>query len=485
MIGPEEKGCFEWFKDRTVEKLPGSFDSKFWDTLLFQAIVDEPSVLYAVLALSSIHRRKILWRNGPTRSGDVPDEHERFMLRQYGKAIHHLQPHFASRSRASFRVALIACLVFTSLEFLRGRFETAQTHLQNGLRVLREMDVYSSTDDNGIYVLKPSCDSVDDWVVGAFSRLYLAVELFSQRLHSCIILQITEAEPPAMIFRSTNQAWGRMDNLLFKVLHLTKDARRGTSKFLSVGFRSQLLGRQRKIREELASWISTYRTSKIHAQSQKLVREEFIYQMISMYHAMAEIMLETCLCSDDESIYDLHTDKFVSIIARSVDNRRIRPSTSQFRALPGVDMSRSIIDFGWIPPLYYTALKCRIHRVRLQAIRLLESASHREGIWDSKIVARIARKVMEVEERDFYKDFNIADDFALCSHPEERDLLLPILPELYRLYDVKIILFDEPMDKVLLSCRQKRSNGDWEILSREYHIQSHCWMDAVIEKENM
>jgi hypothetical protein len=51
-------------------------------------------------------------------------------------------------------------------------------------------------------------------------------------------------------------------------------------------------------------------------------------------------------------------------------------------APPGhiIDISRSTIDLGLIAPLYYTAVKCRVHRITLQAIRLLETIFYKEGI---------------------------------------------------------------------------------------------------------
>ena len=45
------------------------------------------------------------------------------------------------------------------------------------------------------------------------------------------------------------------------------------------------------------------------------------------------------------------------------------------------------------------AVKCRVHRIRIQAIRLLESFSHKEVIWDAKATACITRKVTEIEDR--------------------------------------------------------------------------------------
>lgn len=49
----------------------------------------------------------------------IPDEHEQFTLQNYVMAIHHLQPHFQGESRAPLPIALIACILFASLDLLR------------------------------------------------------------------------------------------------------------------------------------------------------------------------------------------------------------------------------------------------------------------------------------------------------------------------------------------------------------------------------
>lgn len=78
----------------------------------------------------------------------------------------------------------------------------------------------------------------------------------------------------------------------------------------------------------------------------------------------------------------------------------------------------------------FTAIKYSVHRIRLQAARLLEPVSHREGFWDSLIMAAVARKLIELEEGDYYRDINPTDDlFLLSSFATFWDLSLPTLPE--------------------------------------------------------
>ena len=151
----EEKRYYEWFTCRTVKKIPGFFVLTFWNTLLLQASLNEPAVLHAVLTLSSVHKREILVGKVQGGSDDetVPFEQEQFMLSQYVKAIGHLQPHFENKEKGSVRVALITCVVFICLEFLRGHFRTGQKHLENGLKILREM-YGGSGEDEGVLAVE-------------------------------------------------------------------------------------------------------------------------------------------------------------------------------------------------------------------------------------------------------------------------------------------------------------------------------------------
>lgn len=124
-------------------------------------------------------------------------------------------------------------------------------------------------------------------------------------------------------------------------------------------------------------------------------------------------------------------------------------------------------------------VKCRNHRVRLQAVKMLEFTTHREGIWDAKIAACVAQKVMEIEEKDFYKDTDAADDFHFLSSPKTENLLLPALPESYRLHDVQIMLPDGLQGKITLRCKRRRYDGSWEDIVTECDLLSQRWRDQL------
>lgn len=455
----EEKRYFDWFKSRTAKKIPGAFVLTFWNTLVFQASMSQPAVLHAILTLSAVHKENV-YDDSLTKDGDSVNKQEQFMLRHYVKAIRCLQPHFSSKDRASVRVALITCIIFVCLEFLRGHFQSAQSHLQNGLKVLREWQ--GSCHKDGILLMKPSWNSVDDWLVEAFSRLQFQGELFKQTYrHSFLVLQVVELEPIGFTFHSVNQAWRHIERLLNETFRLTEEARQLVSDEATIEQPSALLWRQYHIQEELARWIDAYEASKDRLQCQ--IPDDRVLPLLHEYHTMTTIMVAVCL-SPDESIYDSCTDQFVFLISQSAKMWEMRSSMlaprPQKRFRNHMDMPRSLVDVGWIPPLYYTALKCRSHRVRLHAIRLIESTSHREGMWDSIIAACVARKVMEIEERGCYTNVELNEGFALGNSPSVEDLSLPALPQENRLCEVKVALPEGPTEDIVLSYRHTQ-DGYW------------------------
>ena len=401
------------------------------------------------------------------------------MLRQYSKAISHLQPHFSVEKKSSVRIALIACVMFICLEFLHGHYRTAQIHLNNGFKLLKNIQARSSTAGEDVLILKPTGELVDDWITEAFSRLHLLVALFNQSCqHTYLVLREFESELPVPIFKSINEARQRLDRLFNEIFLLTE---RGRQQKISnnVEYLPQSLRRKRRIQDGLRSWHDAYEASRPSLEAQMPIRNGVACKILHVYYTMAEIMASACLRSALESIFDVRMNDFVSIIIQSIDILQMTSSSLLYQTLLGHehrrDLSGSITDLGWIPPLYYTALKCRNHRVRLQAVRLLGVTTHREGIWDAKISASVARKVMELEERDFYNHVSLADDFNLRSYPEKRDLSLTALPEEYRIQEVQVVLPDEATGKVTLLYKQRQDDGLWTVRKTEYDSICQSW----------
>jgi hypothetical protein len=325
------------------------------------------------------------------------------------------------------------------LELLRGHYRAAQTHLENGLKLLPEIRL------NGIFKPQQRGESTDDSIIEAFSRICVQAQLLIQLSQQPLLsLGASKMKIPPPMFESIDQARQHLHLLLNDIFHLAEQAKQ-QAMFDTVGSSLELVDHQRHILARLAAWLEAHKASKAIFLSQQSIRGAFAYELLSIYHTIATIMSSTCLSPSSSYIYDPHANSFVAMIMKSIYLRKSWPAMSEalHGHAPAADKSKAIIDMGWIPPLYYVAIRCRMHRIRPQAVKLLESTgiTHKEGIWDSSIAACVARKVMEVEEKHFYRDLMADDGFEFCDPPEEKDFLLPVLP-------------DDPIGQIVLSYRR-------------------------------
>ena len=472
VAGRVGEALFDWYRCRTATKIPGAFFSNFWTILLPQASHTEPAILHAVLALSATHWDGTMGRKVGT---DTPPKMERFTLEHYNQAIHYLNDKPPAQASSSRRVALITCLVFIAIDLLRGHFATAQFHLQSGLKLLGHESLSGAS-----LLFDSQCP--DKWIAEMFSRLLVQFELFGQPYHRphSLLESITQL-PQAVRFANFREAWLGLQNLINVVFALTQYARVLKRQSGSPAKDTELLGRQQRLRAGLVWWSSMYESSRYSLQGSSSRELAVAYLTLRSHHTMATIMADVALAPDDEMAFDEHTTQFVRLIHdlgyvwAAVTAREAGQLT-----LPGrLADAGAIVDMGWIPPLYYTATKCRNHRIRVQATRFLEYSSHREGIWDSDIVSCIARRIIQVEEGGYYNGSVFNDKFQISSPPLPEDLEGPILPEANRLKGLKVTLSGSPLDKIHLYCQRDESDMGTKMRVGSFDVAAQQWEDDV------
>ena len=441
-LDANENYHFEWFWRRTARKIPGAFFSETGNALFFQACTSDPAVTHGVLAMCSAHRGsdKLVVMEKPALIGREED----FALRQYNKAIRLLQPHLETEDTISLRVSLFSCLAFIWVELFRSHYQTAASHLEHGLRMLKHTQSLSKSDRFG-------GNLIDDWVSGVFRKLYVQSTLFGQRpKYPLPIPNHLKSLSRTRIFLDAHEAREYLENILLEVCALaetrfeclTGDAARAGPLRTSVC----------QIMNDLDSWMSAYDTTLVLLESQMDKVEAFSCRVLRMYHTMAEIMADTA-CETEETKYDRHTSNFLLIIQQVLEMRKIAINHKIREKYFGSEegLPHSIGDMGPLAPLYYVATKCRIRRIRVHAIALLEEEPRKEGIHDANLIANIARKVIAVEDP---KVQGPSDDFHLSDLPRVEDFSVGSAPcESRRVKILDIQLPNTPWDPAILRCR--------------------------------
>ncbi|KAF1953729.1 hypothetical protein CC80DRAFT_506925 [Byssothecium circinans] len=96
---PEEQSYFNFYQHCTASHLQIDFGPSFRNSILLRTSASRPAVLRAMMALSACHKRKEV-------------------------------PHCLADGSNSIRKALIICLIFVLVEFLRGNYLIGYKHLQ-------------------------------------------------------------------------------------------------------------------------------------------------------------------------------------------------------------------------------------------------------------------------------------------------------------------------------------------------------------------
>lgn len=446
-LDANEQYHLEWFFCRTSTKLTGAFPSPESEALLFQACAAEEAVTHAVLALCAIHRNTCIWAHVQSQR---PSPEESFILTQYNKSIKCLQHDFRDDSTPSLRTALFLASSLTVVESFRGCYRTARLHLEFGLRLLKQLSSkYSTTGPLGRSV---SISYTDEHFFRTFKRLYVQYALLQKPHVSWGCDLYTRPISHLTTFASTDSARSYLEDILLDLRQLE------LSNVLSPSvFQCSTRGRPRKaVKKDLTLWKSVYNNTML-AYNATIERQKwFAYKLLHLYYTMAEIMADA-LQADDERIYDSMTCEFVSMLRQLLVVKDIA-SRAELRAKyfgPEEGLSHSIADLGGLCPLYFIAAKCRVPRIRLQAIELLGEMPRQEYIWDSTLAVAIARTIMQLEEGDAYENIVAGIGFCPNTMPEWSELEAPTIFPSERVRYVDVQLPDRPLAPVTLRCKRQ------------------------------
>lgn len=217
------------------------------------------------------------------------------------------------------------------------------------------------------------------------------------------------------------------------------------------------------------------------------------YQMLVLYYDMASILVSTCLESDAELAFDDYTSRFLTILrnallfilaVKDVHNSQdvhfsIDPEVAEqlgSAASPTVCLFNA--DVGWTPPLYFTALHCRVSRIRKQAVRFVKSIPSREGLWDSQLASAVAEEVIRLEtENSAYDESESSThiDEGLFEQNSPPPPLVPLPASEPRIHNVHVVLPDSWSGTTTMTCEKKWIDGRCETIKTAFDPATKEW----------
>ncbi|KAH8683822.1 hypothetical protein BGZ61DRAFT_356697 [Ilyonectria robusta] len=464
-LNAEDRRVLEWF---LLARLQGVFPFSFWESLVPQACYNEPVILSCVLALGSVHKRAFMDK-GPTNSQSEVNNLESTTLRHYNTAINLLNGSQSDGSRASTRVTLTACLTFVIIEYLQKRQAQGLLHLQYGLQILKSQEY-----DN---MRQSSRDPVDDWLAEAFGRLDVQARLlFDATTDKQSHLSNRASKERPITLRSLHEARQHLDLLVSEAFRLQRQGRiTESSANTSRLFEALII--QQQLQRDLGSWLQAYRTWRTGPptslpQPQSSLPERLARRLLLIYHTMAGIITATALYSGDETAFDRYMPQFSSIIASTKDILEATRPVIASRVLSHGHCSQTFSftsDMGIVPPLYYTALKCRDPRMRRDALSILETETHQEGIWDGPTAALIAAEVIRLEETPYPEQDEIHDEDRVTNGRRNSTSSESGFPRLWRISDIQVEPPHSPEMELVIVCRRKLEDGTRTVMKRRHN----------------
>ncbi|ETN41764.1 uncharacterized protein HMPREF1541_03701 [Cyphellophora europaea CBS 101466] len=476
-VTPMEAESFDWFVGRSAFKLPGLFVPRFWKPTLIQASTSEPAVLNAVLALSTIHKSETIDDRYTNRH--MLANLGQFMLLHYGKAMKQLQPDISTSDQSTIRVTIISCVVFVYIEFLRGRIQAGLTHLHYGLKLIQELP--SPNHDSRLIDADHDVPLLD-WAIEPLLRLYLQAMLLgqlSEPLHPAYSGVAYIDLPTA--FASPLQSRCYLDLLLARVLYLfNSPPLNNPPQPLTKTVRHY--SEAQRIQLQLRIWLSASNATMANVGKRATLRDRITYTSQLNFCAMATIMA-AYLTRPSEMTYDAYTPGFLAMLERSIGLYKMSHVPGLKSAVLGIKAefkSEPVIDIGWLPGLYFIAVRCRVPRIRHHAIALIRSSVHKEGMWHAELTACIAAEVARVEEIVFYSHVKLQSDFELTDLPDIGELREPTLPEWCRIQDLRVRLPGDPTGSATLTYRRNMSeHGALVVEHRVYDLRGKQWTTGL------
>lgn len=410
----------EFYHHNVGKTIATSLDNSFWCKIAPQMAQSEPSIRHALIALGYFNKVT----TGSLKHARLNDERHETLFFHYNKSVRSL---IERMKQASFvpEVGLVTCILFVCIEFLRGDFITAFTHLQNGLKMISEWHQRrSGSSKKGERpklraIVQGALKSADNMteIIPLFFRTTTVALLFGVRAEK--IVDISPSIPPKVKSKPFRDVWeARAVSLDFHTAALIFTRDHTPRVFPVQPLTGEALQKQEAILESHRSWRRAFeafeRSTTFTPAEQIAVRE-----LKCGYHCT--YFSVSCITWVNQSGYDQYLWAFKEIVEHTrfifdakglpdrappaLDEPLLVQKSSGYRGPPdrdplppGKPTANFTFEVVMLPCLYFVIQRCRDPITRREALALMERNPPREALLDYEMAAIAARRVIEIEE---------------------------------------------------------------------------------------
>ncbi|KAL4896716.1 hypothetical protein BDV59DRAFT_112398 [Aspergillus ambiguus] len=424
----QEWRSWEFFHIQTAS----CFGTKTGEFLLSAANTD-PSIRAAVLALGSLHR--IFLHEGDKDPLDTSAGRQ-LALRQYDLALRTGCSRLSQTSADTIDAILIMCLLFFCFECLQGHYQAALRHAASGVRILQHQEQLRHRCGGHSYRPHEITQSVltlmENQLLEVDGQLSLPENMQPYRT---AFLHVPFESPPAtmLTLEELGDAFRAVYNRFLHVLSSAETPARGSPEIqeqMQEQYRWALQSTD-QFSMAFSDFLAKNPLSEMDYQSLKYAK------MLQMWQMTVGVVLKAGWPPSD-SEWDRYTAEYKVILSLAEDiismsaferpqrkyplnstcNKEEKASSAGHNGRPNDDMmsggaytsirpkpkstcswSSFSFSLGVLPVLWIVASSCRDYNTRYWAIDLMRRSNRQEGIWNSRLYARLAMRVAQLEEQ--------------------------------------------------------------------------------------
>jgi hypothetical protein len=358
------------------------FDAGFWKRFVVPASMAEPALRHAMVAVGIFAQQREIPLDVKTAVDGTAIE----ALSNYNKSIG-LLTKLVSSSPKSTDVVLLACILFICVELLRGDDVAAIQHFRGGMTIIT--DTVSRAKNSTSTGSELTISHVNDSILPVFNRLEMLFILFGNEASWPYPMALSQTVPAT--FASVAHARDSMVHLMNLSLRFVRTVQ--LLEYDPCAIPVSAYDEQAALLRYLSLWRSRFSAFQT-THAQKLIPDDlYAANVLGIQYIVAYTWISTVM-DPFQCAHDAHVPAYTAAVVLAEQLGDFATT----RGKPARKANNFLLDVEIVGPVYYVSIKCREPAVRRRAIAALGSMQRREGLWDSKVAAAVARRVVTVEE---------------------------------------------------------------------------------------
>lgn len=375
-----ERRSLQHFQHRTAEEIPGPFRSSLWTQIIPAAAQKMPAVLHGLLAVSSMHEH-YLYAGSDASRALLYD----YSIHYYNKAIR--QAVRIAEPEDSFDVLLLTSVMLCALEGLKGEFEQSLQHALSGIKIIARGRQGPSTDT----AIVPE---------DMLPKIFLSLQTQAMELEDLSVFRVypnvVEKFPPLPThFDDVEDAIRYFQILLNQMVGFSDRFEEACKHLIYIPaiVPEHLLPEFRALHDWYFKWneaVGCIRTLSSGGDG----NQHKAYLILKIYQSVMKIIFESL----DKNIprFDAFESEIMGMLKLAEVFLQTQGGWEASEAMEHPQRTNASpvfsMSIGVVPILFEIAHRSRNRQFREHALRLLRSCNRREGIWDSKLAARLAER---------------------------------------------------------------------------------------------